>query len=104
MTRTSLVVQWLRLHAPSAGGLGSIPGQGTRSHKLQLRVCSHNYSWKTQGASTKHPYAAMKMQDPACHSGDLAQPSEDETHAGCYRDFPVAQGLAICLSGTGIQV
>ena len=27
----SLVVQWLRLHAPNAGGPGSIPGQGTRS-------------------------------------------------------------------------
>ena len=33
---TSLVVQWLRLHAPNAGGLGSIPGQGTKSHMLQL--------------------------------------------------------------------
>ena len=29
---TSLVVQWLRLRAPNAGGPGSIPGQGTRSH------------------------------------------------------------------------
>ena len=28
---TSLVVQWLRLHTPNTGGLGSIPGQGTRS-------------------------------------------------------------------------
>ncbi|TEA31764.1 hypothetical protein DBR06_SOUSAS14110001, partial [Sousa chinensis] len=27
----SLVVQRLRLHAPNAGGPGSIPGQGTRS-------------------------------------------------------------------------
>ena len=35
--RDSLVVQWLRLHAPNAGPLGSIPGQGTRSHMLQLR-------------------------------------------------------------------
>ena len=35
----SLVVQWLRLHAPSAGGCGSIPGQGTRFHMPQLRVC-----------------------------------------------------------------
>ena len=34
---TSLVVQWLRLHALSAGGPGSIPGQGTRSHRLLLR-------------------------------------------------------------------
>ena len=33
---TSLVVQWLRLHTPKAGKLGSIPGQGTRSHMLQL--------------------------------------------------------------------
>ena len=28
---TSLVIQWLRLHAPNAGGLGSIPGQGCRN-------------------------------------------------------------------------
>ena len=35
--RTSLVVQWLRLHSPSAGGLGSIPPQGTRSCMQQLR-------------------------------------------------------------------
>ena len=34
---TSLVVQWLRLHASNAESLGSIPGQGTRSHMLQLR-------------------------------------------------------------------
>ena len=34
-----LVVQWLRLCAPSARSLGSIPGQGTRSHMMQLR-CS----------------------------------------------------------------
>ena len=34
---TSLVIQWLRLWAPNAGGLGSILGQGTRSHMPQLR-------------------------------------------------------------------
>ena len=28
---TSLGVQWLRLCAPNSGGLGLIPGQGTRS-------------------------------------------------------------------------
>ena len=31
-------VQELRLHTPSAGGPGLIPGQGARSHMLQLRV------------------------------------------------------------------
>ena len=34
---TSLVVQWLRLCAPNAGGPGSLPGQGTRSHMPQGR-------------------------------------------------------------------
>ena len=31
------MVQWLRFHTPNAGILGSIPGQGTRSHMPQLR-------------------------------------------------------------------
>ena len=31
-------VQWLRFLAPNAGVEGSTPGQGTRSHMLQLRV------------------------------------------------------------------
>ena len=35
---TSLVVQWLRLHAPNAGDLDSIPGQGTGPHMLQLKI------------------------------------------------------------------
>ena len=34
---TSLVVQWLRLCAPNAGGLGSIPGWGTRPCMPQLK-------------------------------------------------------------------
>ena len=36
--RTSVVVLWLRLCSSKAGVLGSIPGQGTRIHMLQLRV------------------------------------------------------------------
>ena len=47
---TSLVVQWLSLRAPNVGGPGSIPGQGTRSRMLQLKV----------------PHAATK--GPACHN------------------------------------
>ena len=34
---TSLAVQWLRPRPPNAGGPGSIPGQGTRSHMSQRR-------------------------------------------------------------------
>ena len=37
---TSLVVYWLGLRAPKAGGLGPITGQGTRSHRPQLRPCT----------------------------------------------------------------
>ena len=34
---TSLMVQWLRLLTPNAGGPGSTPGQGTRSRMPQLK-------------------------------------------------------------------
>ena len=44
---TSLVVQWLRLWAPNAEGLGLIPGQGTRSHMRVTTESSH--------AATKAP-------------------------------------------------
>ena len=33
-----LAFQWLRLCAPNAGGLGSIPGQGSRFYVLQLKI------------------------------------------------------------------
>ena len=49
---TSLVVQWVRLHTPNAGGPGSIPGQGTRSLMHAATKSSH--------ASTKIPHAAAK--------------------------------------------
>ena len=44
---TSLVAQWVRLHAPNAGGPGSIPGQRTRSHMHAATKSSH--------ATTKGP-------------------------------------------------
>ena len=48
---TSLVVQWLRLHTPNAGSLGSIPGQGTRFHMPQLRARMPQL--RSPGAPTK---------------------------------------------------
>ena len=38
-----MVVQWLRLRAPNAGGQGSIPSQGTRAHMPQLRPGAAKY-------------------------------------------------------------
>ena len=42
----------VRFRTPNIGGPGSIPGQGTRSHILQLKI----------------PLAATKTEDPTCHS------------------------------------
>ena len=42
------MVQWVSLHAPNAGGLGSIPGQGTGSHMQ---------------ATTKSPHAPTKKKE-----------------------------------------
>ncbi|TEA28876.1 hypothetical protein DBR06_SOUSAS4010093, partial [Sousa chinensis] len=50
-----MVVQWLRLCTPYVGGPGSIPGQGTRSHMPQLRVCM--LQLKILHAATKIPSA-----------------------------------------------
>ena len=61
--------QWLRFHAPNAGGLGSIPDQGTRSYMLQLRV--HMLQ--------KILPAAVKMEEPACHNWDVAQENKLKT-------------------------
>jgi len=35
---TSVVVQWLGHQVLKAGDLGSMPGQGARSHILQLKI------------------------------------------------------------------
>ncbi|TEA35753.1 hypothetical protein DBR06_SOUSAS1110111, partial [Sousa chinensis] len=48
----SLVVQWLRQHAPNAGGPGLIPGQRSRSHMPQIRVC------------------VPQLKDPTCFNKD----------------------------------
>ena len=47
---TFLVVQWLRLHSPNAGALGSIPPQRTRSHMPQLRLKILHAATKTQSS------------------------------------------------------
>ena len=62
---TSLVVQWLRLCAPGAGGMGSIPSQGTRSHMSQLRV--HMLQVKRSHVlQLRTPLAIMNIEDFMC--------------------------------------
>ena len=71
-SRTSLVVQWLKLFTPNTGVLGLIPGQGTRSHILplrrhmpQLKKKKKKRCWMLQ---LKILYAATKTKDPVCHN------------------------------------
>ena len=52
---TSPGVQWLRRRTPSAGGPGSIPGQETRSHMLQLRP-------RATKKINKHKYINIKRR------------------------------------------
>ena len=62
---TSLVVHWVRLHAPNAGGPGSIPCRGTRSHmhattkSLHAATRVHMPQLQIPRAATKR--AAMKL-------------------------------------------
>ena len=53
-----LVVQWLRLHAPEAGSLGLIPGQGTRSHIPQL---SSDAALKSLQVTATYPACQLKI-------------------------------------------
>ena len=51
---TSLVVQWLRLHASNAGGTGSIPGQGTKiPHAVTKIQCSQIDTLKKKAIFSK---------------------------------------------------
>ena len=57
--QTSLVVQWLRLHAPNPKE-GLIPGQGSRSHMPKLRA--QMLQLKIPQVAMKTPHFATKSQ------------------------------------------
>ena len=53
LVRTCLVAQWLRLCAPNAGGPGSIPYPGTRSHTQATTKSPHATNSCGRQATTK---------------------------------------------------
>ena len=68
-------VQWLRLWAPNAGGLGSIPSLGTRSHILQLwvqvpqlKILHAHWRQKIPRATTKTQHSPLSP--PPNHTPD----------------------------------
>ena len=54
------MVQWLRLYAPNARGLGSIPGQGAGPHMLQLKIL--HAATKTQHGHIKNFFLIYKLK------------------------------------------
>ena len=64
---TSLVVLWLRLCAPNARDPGSIPGQGTSSHMLQLKnPWSHNDDQRSRAATKTQNSQVNKFLKKKC--------------------------------------
>ena len=64
---TSLVVQWLRLHASSAGGLDVIHGRGTEMPRAEGQLCLHT-------TAREH----MQQQRSTCHNQDPTEPKINE--------------------------
>ena len=83
--RNSLVVQCLRLRAPNAGGLGSILGQGTRSHTLQGRSKILSATTKSTHAASEDP-TLQRRSHAAAKIENLAYCSQDLSPASCH-DF-----------------
>ena len=63
--------QWLRLCAPKAGGLGSIPGWGTRSRLTQLRVWLKQL--KTPHTETNNWRSQIVKQINTCFLNDIKE-------------------------------
>ena len=69
---------WLRLHAPHAGGPGSIPGQGTRAYKQQLRVCMPKQTSKILPAATKTQLSQINIK----------RKKKNDANSGEYQGWP----------------
>ena len=54
------MVPWLRLCAPNAGGLGSIPGQATRFHMHAATKSSHATTKESGELQLSSPRATTK--------------------------------------------
>ena len=59
---TSLVVQWLRLHTPSAGGWGLIPVWGPGFCMPKIRVCMPQPKILHAATKTQHSQIIFKEE------------------------------------------
>ena len=86
--QTSLVVQWLRLHAPNAEDQGLIPGQGSRSHMPKLRA--QMLQLKIPHVAMKTPHLATKSQESQIKKKKIiALTLKKRTGITCPRPIPI---------------
>ena len=68
------MVPWLKLCSPSAGGPGSIPGQGTRSYMLQLEIPhAATQTWCSQINLLKKKIFLIKYRQKGCLLGPRSE-------------------------------
>ena len=68
------MVQLLRLHAPNAGGLGSIPGQGTKSpYTIRCRLQGEGVGglYGSVAGKLTLPYVKVTNGNLLCDLGEL---------------------------------
>ena len=79
---TSLVIHWLRLHAPNAGGMGSIPDQGSKiPHAVwysQKKKNKTKHNFKNLFLKSLHPSSG---QGQVTYLGKMYSVSDGGTHA-----------------------
>ena len=74
---TSLVAQWLGLWGPNAGSSGSIPGEGTRSHRHVASKNSHaNREGGREGDARGKRYGdvCICITDSLCYTAETNTP------------------------------
>ena len=74
---TSLAVQWLRLRASTAGGMGSIPGQGTKIPHAALHGQKKEKGIVVSGPESYPRRGERKREDKDCRGSCPSQPLGD---------------------------
>ena len=93
------MVQWRTLHSPNAGGLGSIPGQGTRSHMLQLRpsTAKQMFFKKREGTEEGHHIEAEKpLLRNSLNFSNLEFPQRWVLTGRKTLDLEIVESMCVC--------
>ena len=93
------MVLWLRLCAPNSAGPGLIPGQGTRSQMIQLRVRMPQlraHVLQLRLSTTKQIYTFLKLYEKALERSPIIPNDKAETSGSQGLIFPSCSPTAVC--------